>query len=107
MRRALPLAALALAAAPTGAHAAERVVDMPAKYFVPPNITTLAGDTVTWTNSDHFTHSVQFLDGGLPSEPLLMEPGQSATFTFASAGTFRYQCHFHPQNMQGTVTVTP
>jgi plastocyanin len=65
-----------------------------------------AGTTVTWTNHDHFTHSVQFLDGGLPTAPLVMEPGQSATFTFAGAGTFSYQCHFHPQNMKGTVTVT-
>ena len=83
-------------------------VDLPASYrFAPTAIAVHSGATVTWTNSDHFTHSVQFLDGGLPSEPLVMEPGQTATFTFASAGTFRYQCHFHPQNMQGTVTVTP
>jgi plastocyanin len=27
------------------------------------------------------------------------------TFTFDHAGTFHYQCHFHPQNMQGSVTV--
>ena len=61
MRRAPPLALLALAAAPAGAQAAERVVDMPAKYFVPPNITTLAGDTVTWTNSDTIDHDVALI----------------------------------------------
>jgi plastocyanin len=82
-------------------------VDLPASYrFAPPAIVVKAGTTVTWTNHDHFTHSVQFLDGGLPTAPLVMEPGQSATFTFAGAGTFSYQCHFHPQNMKGTVTVT-
>jgi hypothetical protein len=67
VRRALPLALLALAAAPAGAQAAERVVDMPAKYFVPPNITTLAGDTVTWTNSDTVEHDVAQLGGGFDS----------------------------------------
>ena len=44
---------------------------------------------------------------GLPAEPQVMQPGQTTTFMFAQAGTYHYQCHFHPQNMQGTVTVTP
>ena len=82
-------------------------VDLPASYrFVPTAISVKAGTTVTWTNDDHFTHSVQFLDGGVPSEPNVMAPGQLATFTFTAPGTYRYQCHLHPQNMQGTVTVT-
>ena len=70
-------------------------------------ISVATGTTVTWTNNDHFTHSVQFLDGGLPADPLVMEPGQGVTFTFDAAGTYRYQCHLHPQNMTGSVTVTP
>ena len=83
-------------------------VDLPASYrFAPAAITVPAGTTVTWTNDDHFTHSVQFLDGGLPSEPQVMEPGKATTFTFATPGTYRYQCHLHPQNMKGTVVVTP
>jgi len=83
-------------------------VDLPPSYrFAPAAITVKAGTTVTWTNNDHFTHSVQFLDGGLPSDPLTMEPGQSRTFTFPTPGTFSYQCHLHPQNMKGTVTVSP
>jgi plastocyanin len=36
-----------------------------------------------------------------------MEPGQTATVSFPAAGTFHYQCHLHPQNMKGTVTVVP
>jgi plastocyanin len=83
-------------------------VDLPPSYrFAPEAIAVAAGTTVTWTNSDHFTHSVQFLDGGLPLEPLLMQPGASTTFTFAAPGTYAYQCHLHPQDMRGTVTVTP
>jgi len=81
-------------------------VDLPPSYkFVPAAIAVRVGTMVTWTNNDHFTHSVQFLDGGLPTTPLLMDPGASATFVFDRPGVYRYQCHLHPQNMQGTVTV--
>lgn len=83
------------------------VVDLPRSYrFAPEAISVATGTTVTWNNHDNFTHSVQFLDGGLPTEPLLMQPGASTTFTFAAPGTYGYQCHLHPQNMRGTVTVT-
>jgi plastocyanin len=94
--------------AAAGTPVATTTVDLPASYrFAPPAIAVAVGATVTWTNHDNFTHSVQFLDGGLPSDPLVMSPGQTATFTFDHAGTFSYQCHFHPQNMRGTVTVGP
>lgn len=83
-------------------------VDLPPSYkFVPAAIAVPVGTMVTWTNNDHFTHSVQFLDGGLPGTPMIMDPGASATFVFDRPGVFRYQCHLHPQNMQGTVTVGP
>jgi plastocyanin len=83
-------------------------VDLPPSYkFEPASIVVATGTTVTWTNNDHFTHSVQFLDGGLPSDPLVMDPGAIATYLFDKAGVYHYQCHLHPQNMQGTVTVEP
>lgn len=86
---------------------ATAAVDLPPSYlFVPPDIAAAAATTVTWTNSDHFTHSVQFLDGGLPTDPLVMEPGEATTFTFREPGIYHYQCHLHPQNMRGSVTVT-
>jgi plastocyanin len=92
----------------SGSPVATASVDLPPSYrFAPAAITVRAGTTVTWTNDDHFTHSVQFLDGGLPSSPLLMQPGQTTTFTFAQPGTYHYQCHIHPQDMRGSVTVTP
>ena len=93
---------------PGGTPAPTNAVNLPPSYkFVPADISVAAGTTVTWTNNDNFTHTVQFTDGGLPTEPMHMERGQSVSFTFASAGTFHYQCSLHPQNMKGSVTVTP
>jgi plastocyanin len=91
-----------------GGAVATSVVDLPRSYrFAPEAISVPAGTTVTWNNNDNFTHSVQFTDGGLPTEPQLMQPGDSTTFTFAAPGTYSYLCHLHPQDMRGTVTVTP
>ena len=107
------LGALALAGCSTngsGGTTASPVVttsvDLPPSYrFVPTAISVTAGSTVTWTNHDNFSHSVAFLDGGLPADPLVMKPGEATTFTFPAPGTYHYQCSFHPQNMKGTVVV--
>jgi plastocyanin len=87
---------------------ATSTVDLPPSYrFVPVDISVPVGTQLTWTNNDHFSHSVQFLDGGLPSEPLVMEPGAAVTFTIEAPGLYHYQCHLHPQNMRGSITVEP
>ena len=88
---------------------ATSAVDLPPSYkFAPAAIAVSPGTTVTWTNNDHFTHSVQFLDGGLPSDAARRwTRGRPATFMFDRPGAYHYQCHLHPQNMQGTVTVGP
>jgi plastocyanin len=94
--------------APAGSPVATTTVDLPPSYrFAPADIVVNAGSTVTWTNHDNFSHSVAFLDGGLPTQPLVMKPGQTATFSFATPGTYHYQCSFHPQNMKGSVVVAP
>jgi plastocyanin len=110
-RGAAVLLALGLVAAcarpsASGSPVATTKVDLPASYrFEPADITVPAGSTVTWTNHDNFTHSVQFLDGP-GGQPMMMKPGESTTFTFTSTGLVHYQCSLHPQQMKGTVTVT-
>jgi plastocyanin len=37
---------------------------------------------------------------------MVMNPGESVTFTFAGVGVHHYDCSFHSQNMKGTVEVT-
>ena len=101
-------AALFLAACATAAQAeAVRTlsVSMPASYrFEPVAIQVQAGDTVTWTNSDHFTHNVHVLS---PVEwrSDTVAPGEGVSYSFADPGEYTYQCDLHPQDMTGTVTV--
>ena len=96
------LAALALAAAPAGAHAATRVVDMPGKFFVPPTLSVLTDDTVTWANSDSFDHDVAALDGSFDSGR--MSTGARYSVTFQAPGRVAYRCTLHPF-MAGSVEV--
>jgi len=115
-RRALTLMAFAgvtLLAAACGAGGATTdpspvatdKVDLPPSYkFAPAGITVTAGTTVTWTNDDHFTHSVDLAND--PSEPPVMAPGQSVQITFDTPGTYAYVCSFHPNDMRGVVVVT-
>jgi plastocyanin len=35
-----------------------------------------------------------------------LAPGESVSFTFSGAGEHRYDCSFHPNDMQGMVIVT-
>ena len=91
------------AATPAGPVATDHV-DLPRSYlFSPADIAVTTGTMVTWTNSDQFTHSVRLIESDRMVG--IMKPGDSASFTFATAGTYHYECTFHPQNMKGTVTV--
>jgi plastocyanin len=80
-------------------------VDLPPSYrFEPAVITVPDGTTVTWTNSDNFTHNVRLLDDG--GEVLDLPPGATVSFTFTGPGEHRYDCSFHPNDMSGVVIVS-
>jgi plastocyanin len=104
----IALAVVVAACAATGQEASPvptDKVDLPKSYrFAPTDIVVAVGATVTWTNSDNFTHSVRF--DGDASPGLVMAPGETVTHTFPSAGTFPYVCAFHAQDMRGTVIVS-
>ncbi len=105
IRRLVLVAAMAMAAcAPTAnpSAVATTTVDLPKSYrFEPAVIVIPLGATVTWTNSDNFTHSIQF--DGDPAPGTVIAPGESTVRTFDEPGTFDYLCAFHPQDMNGTV----
>ena len=69
--------------------------------FDPKVIEIAAGDTVTWTNEDNFTHTVQ-VDG---QEDHKVGKGESVEITFDEPGTYDYVCTLHSHDMDGTVIV--
>jgi plastocyanin len=78
-------------------------VDLPPSYrFDPMVIEVGAGTTVTWTNSDHFTHSVKVRE----DNDHVIRPGESVSITFDIPGEYPYVCTFHKQDMTGKVIVS-
>jgi len=70
--------------------------------FDPGTIEVKAGDTVTWTNKDNFTHTVK-VDG---QEDHKVGRGDSVSITFDKPGRYDYVCTLHSKDMSGTVIVT-
>jgi plastocyanin len=70
--------------------------------FEPKAIEIEAGQTVTWTNDDNFTHTVR-VDG---REDHRVDRGASVSITFDAPGTYHYVCTLHRQDMDGQVVVT-
>jgi plastocyanin len=102
------LAAAALVAAGCGGSGessepvATTEVEMVKSYrFDPKVIEVEAGGTVTWTNEDNFTHTVQ-VDGQEDHE---VGKGESVSITFDAPGTYSYVCTLHSQDMDGEVIV--
>jgi plastocyanin len=77
-------------------------VSMAKSYvFEPKVIEVAAGETVTWTNDDNFTHTVQ-VDGQGDHK---VEQDESVSITFDTPGTYHYVCTLHRQDMDGEVVV--
>lgn len=69
--------------------------------FSPKAIEIEAGQTVTWTNDDNFTHTVQ-VDGQEDHE---VGRGESVSLTFEAPGAYHYVCTLHRLDMEGEVIV--
>ena len=77
-------------------------VEMVKSYRFDPKVVEVdAGDTVTWTNEDNFTHTVQ-VDG---QEDHKADKGESVSITFDTPGTYHYVCTLHSNDMDGEVVV--
>ena len=107
-RSALVAAALLIAAglggAPAGPARAQGDATVTIKDFDfhPMDVAVPVGGSVTWKNLDGEPHTVTSLDGLFRSGAL--DQGDSFTFRFVKAGTYRYLCSIHPK-MVATVTV--
>lgn len=85
------------------AHAAgDPAVTIADFHFSPRATTVRVGDTITWINSGPSSHSATATNGGFDTG--ILRRGQSASHTFAAAGTFTYYCRIHPF-MHGTIVV--
>jgi len=71
--------------------------------FAPDPITIKAGQAVTWQNTSAVNHTTTS-DASVWSASV--NPGQSYSRTFSTAGSFPYHCSFHA-GMIGTVVVNP
>jgi plastocyanin len=69
--------------------------------------TIVAGAAITWTWTGSLPHSVRSV--GTPSFTSSGTQTGSGTYvvTFATPGTYRYQCDVHGQAMTGTIVVLP
>jgi plastocyanin len=77
-------------------------VEMVKSYRFDPKVIEIeAGDTVTWTNEDNFTHTVE-VEG---QEDHKVEQGESFSIKFDEPGTYDYVCTLHSQDMDGEVIV--
>ena len=101
-----PLGLVAIAAGCGGSESSEPVatteVAMVKSYrFAPDAIEIEAGRSVTWTNEDNFTHTVQ-VDG---REDHKVEQGETVSIAFDKPGTYHYVCTLHSRDMEGEVIV--
>ena len=100
------LATLVVAAGCGGSESSEPVatteVTMAKSYrFDPKAVEIQAGQRVTWTNDDNFTHTVK-VDGQADHK---VERGASVSIAFDTPGTYHYVCTLHSQDMEGEVIV--
>jgi amicyanin len=85
----------------TVAKAQELSVTIDNFTFSPPELKVKVGDTVTWTNHDDIPHTVVSA-GKFRSKT--MDTDNSFSFTFTSAGDYKYFCSLHP-HMTGMIKV--
>jgi plastocyanin len=69
--------------------------------FSPAELNVKVGDTVTWTNHDDIPHTVVSA-GKFRSKA--MDTDNDFSFTFTSAGDYKYFCSLHP-HMTGMIKV--
>jgi len=95
-------------AVPSASGSASAVLVTIANFSFGPDLTIAAGTAVTFENSDAVKHTATNGSNGLPSSgslfDLQLDPGASASYTFAAPGTYQVTCTIHPA-MNFTITV--
>ena len=101
-RRYFGMLVVATALLPAGAARADDIaIHIDNFVFEPAQLTVKAGQTVTWTNRDDIPHTV-VCAGKFRSKT--MDTDGTYSFTFTSAGEYKYFCSLHP-HMTGVIKV--
>src|ERR1044071_8478606 len=97
------IAAVLLLALPASSLGAATIaVKITATGFSPKSVTINQGDIVKWTNSDKVNHQLVANNGAFASH--ILKAGDTYSFTFNAAGTYRYHDALKP-SLTGTVVV--
>ena len=83
------------------AHAEDSIVTVDNFTFQPAQLTVKVGTTVTWQNHDDIPHTIVSA-GKFRSKT--MDTDDSFSFTFTTAGDYKYFCSLHP-HMTGMIKV--
>jgi plastocyanin len=103
------LAAMAMAIAMASASTASAdvvIVNQEQKKFSVTEITVKRGQSVTFVNSDPFTHNVYSVTPGMSFDLQVQKPDQRDVVTFDTPGEAAVRCAIHPQ-MKLTIKVAP
>lgn len=92
------------------ANVKENGVIISASGFTPQIITIKTGSSITWTNTDSASHTVN--SDPHPTHTIysplnqvgIIKAGESKSLTFPAAGTYKYHDHLNPSS-SGTVIV--
>lgn len=91
--------------------AATRVIQGPPGIgpvqFSPNCMMVHAGQSVVFQQADFSNHPLMPANGDTPNPITLTNSGATVTFAFPNAGTFGFECEFHPNIMFGAIQVTP
>jgi plastocyanin len=94
-------AAISLLLGTANARAEDTNVTIDNFTFQPAELSVKVGTTVTWKNHDDIPHTVVSA-GKFRSKP--MDTDDSFSFTFTTAGDYKYFCSLHP-HMTGMIKV--
>jgi plastocyanin len=101
LRSLIAAAAVFVSLGGVSAQAQELQVTIDNFTFSPAELKVKVGDTVTWTNHDDIPHTTVSA-GKFRSKT--MDTDDKFSFTFTSAGDYKYFCSLHP-HMTGMIKV--
>jgi len=77
-------------------YATDHVVDQKNKTFMPETLHVKVGDTITFKNSDPFSHNAYTDDEANEFDVGMQEEGTETSIKVKEAGEFHIECAIHP-----------